>query len=841
MHKLMIVGLLVALFALRAVPAVAENPHDGYVFWLPCGELTIGDAASEKEFNYSKTTDGATFTVKLRRTRFDVPAGQVVVIAEKDVSLGVLSVDGKTVGKSGMVTFIPRDSTDKKNEINVAVAGTPTGKLKFYYTDDFDKLDASTKDVYQQGISAFWTGDFAKAKSLFTKGAGASTSAESSRLFRRLARWADAEITYQKIKTGDGFYSLGLYSMVGGYWDLAYNSFKRATELMPNNPDAWYMLADSASYKYSDLDLRMENIYPYYRKAADLYPRENSNTFRTFFGFFTNLLVKDGDRETILNMTPEQMDYVKKVWEWDSAIMEAASKGALRMVNTYRVVDELTDSRDPWDAKPYQGLFKAGEVETFEKMTGWGASDACGADCGPDRSAFINMGIREWDTMLHEWNHTLDWKMITSELGIGVPTTHSSDWCGFEPISSMGMGHHSCNRYYMTPGMYRYVRGTDPVTTEYITDWRVTGFTELAPAVTEKQLEDSRFADQFVNRVRSKSAKVKRPAMSAYTIRPVSEDGFVDLMATMPGAPKNGYAFARTYIYSPKQQKVRMWIGADDNMRMWLNDRLIRKGTTYWACALFTDCKEKDMTAKGVVLEKGWNEVIVQISNAQHGVDWLAGPTGDTWGFSVRICDNQNREVPGIKWQSTTPKGNLAVDSLKVDTNALKRYSWAKVADDYTVLIPELKIEHLREITGYRTMTATNEILFDLSKEVLDPAIKPHVIDKSDPNDVALNNQLNWFFSPREFAAVVRYQKDGEMRDLLFIRPEVYDIYPNLIPVSSEAKRRGIKSHADQVIGYFLTERDDSPNGRIVLVIDTYLGKKLPVDEEDLMSIGKLK
>jgi hypothetical protein len=38
------------------------------------------------------------------------------------------------------------------------------------------------------------------------------------------------------------------------------------------------------------------------------------------------------------------------------------------------------------------------------------------------------------------------------------------------------------------------------------------------------------------------------------------------------------------------------------------------------------------------------------------------------------------------------------------------------------------------------------------------------------------------------------------------------------------------------VIGYFTVPRGDSPNGRIVLVLDTWLGANPPVDEEDLLA-----
>jgi len=87
----------------------------------------------------------------------------------------------------------------------------------------------------------------------------------------------------------------------------------------------------------------------------------------------------------------------------------------------------------------------------------------------------------------------------------------------------------------------------------------------------------------------------------------------------------------------------------------------------------------------------------------------------------------------------------------------------------------------------------------------------------------------------------LRYRHGGRQRDLLFIRPEAYEAVLSLLPVSAEAKRLGIKSHSEQIIGYFTVPRSDSAHGRIVLVVDTALPDHLPVDEEDLLSIKDLR
>jgi hypothetical protein len=439
------------------------------------------------------------------------------------------------------------------------------------------------------------------------------------------------------------------------------------------------------------------------------------------------------------------------------------------------------------------------------------------------------MGIREWDVMLHEWNHSLDWAMIADELGVGVPETHSSDWCGFEPIPSMGMGHHSCNRYYMTPGMYKFVRGSDPATTPYVTAWYEFEVSRLLP---DAEKVDDAFA-AAVRKVTSNVDAVARHYASLDQRPLVVEDGYINLKATYPEATKNALAILRSYVYSPKKQEVRLWLGADDNIRVWLNDRLVHKGV-YWAVCNFQETKEKDQFATGLMLEKGWNRLMVQVTNAQHGEDWMIpGQRPDCWGFSVRVCDSQNREVPGLQWRAGGPSVFDMPVAFVVDSASPKTYSWPEVKDNYTMLLPELTLGNLRAIAGFTDLAVNDDIFFSRSDGPF--------IAKPDPTNVALNNELNWFFAPKEMAAVVRYKRGTQSRDLLFLRPEAYETYLSLIPVSAAARKLGIQRQADRVIGYFTVPRGDSLNGRIVLVVDTYLGDKLPVDEEDLLDIGSLR
>jgi hypothetical protein len=98
----LLVCVLLVLLVLAAVPAVAQNPHDGYIFWLPSWELKVGDAASEKEFNYSATATAETFTIQPRVTRMGVAAGQLVIVRPgggKDAP--EFTVEGKDSGSVG--------------------------------------------------------------------------------------------------------------------------------------------------------------------------------------------------------------------------------------------------------------------------------------------------------------------------------------------------------------------------------------------------------------------------------------------------------------------------------------------------------------------------------------------------------------------------------------------------------------------------------------------------------------------------------------------------------------------------------------------------------------------
>lgn len=819
--------------------ATAQNPHDGYAFWLPNGVVRASGSRQA-------------FDVALRRTRFDTPRGQLVIIPQASVSgAPEVRVDGQAAGRLGSNLFVPRALTQGKRRVKVEIDGpAPTGQeFRLYFTDDSWWLGREVQgsglegpdfrtSPYDHGLNDLLRGDFAGAKRWFVIGAG-SGSENARRLHRRFARWCDAGAAFSRIKTADGFYGLGLYCMTNGLWELAEKSFAKATTLSERNADAWYMRALATSYVHSDLGDGVARAYPYYKRAADLYPRAGSGQLRNFFGLFRKLRVREGTGSRVLEMTDDHIAHAKKNWEWATAIIESSSRGALRLQNTWREFDEEFDATaapDGYGAAPYMGLFEPGTQDIFIRMTGWGASDCLGMDCGPNRTAFMNLGIREWDVMLHEWNHALDWAMIAGELGIGVPVTHSSDWCGYQPISSMGMGHLSCNRNSMTPGMYRFVRGTDQARTPWIDEWAVApSATTVAAALSREAILDPKRMDPWRSDRTREVAGMAPPEASACSIRPVFDRGYVDLKATFPMSGPNAAAFAHSYVYSPKRQRVRAWLGADDNLKVWLNGAPVHRGV-YWAVTLFAERREKDQVSAAITLEQGWNSLMVQATNLQRSPDWLGGDPPDQWGFSVRLCDAQNGLLKDVRWQAARPASYVPLVAPRLDPMRPKTFLWSSVAADYTARLPELSLGDLRAITGHPKLAVSDAMLFGGAGLVGLP-----VMDAADPERIRLDNQLNWFFSPWEMTAAVRYRRGGTARDLWFIRPDGFDAFLALGRITPEARRRGIVRHDAQVIGYFRVPRDDSPNGRIVLVLDTYLGDTPPVDEEDLLSLDALR
>jgi len=796
-----------ALAVLLSNPSGAATPHDPYVYWLPSGDYDSSAGA---------------IVVKLRQTRMGVPEADLVLVREKPagtVSVGIKDTD-QTLSWTGRFCVIPAALLSGKQEVELKL-GASCDRVRCYLTNDIREIPAEHRSAYDAALELELAGDWRRAEAAFLNLAAKDASGTLGRYARLHARRAECRLkSAQSGLSGRSRYWLGMYCMENGFWEDAVAEFERATKLIPKDPDAWYMLADSRAYRDGDRDEQVEPLVPLYRKSAELRNVKNPNVWTNYVGIFRKMWMmaddgKGGRTKVLREMPDANVEKIKKQWSWRSDIFWAASRGAMKQNDIFQVLEEEYDNTD---LHAFDKLWKRGDVDTFLKFYEGGPSDALGHDCGPNRSAVVDIGTWcGWEVYLHEWNHTLDWSMISSDNGIGVPVTHSSDWCGYQPIPSMGRGHASCNHYYMTPGMHRAVKGSIPPGPGYNENWLLYGPYECEP---NKGL-DTVFAPE----TDAKPAPVAK----------AGSDGspWFDLKSALRPKTDSVVAYASAYVYSPVRQKVRVWLGMNDGIKAWVNNQLIYGGN-YKAIALWEEANEPDQIVPTVVLDKGWNSVMVKVENLPRTPEQLKAlnRSDNGWGFSVRVCGMHNEALPGLKWSTDAPAG-WKTPHVTPDAADGKLYRWADVKDDYTTLLPRITDSDLAARTNMPGLTITKDGLITASKaSQLQPWIKEY-----DPEDRRLNNLLNWRF---ESAAVLRYRdKAGKTHDLVFLRPEAYDTYTQLMSVP---KGSGAKSHADRVLGYYLImgNPDEFPHGRPMLVLDTYLSAQLPVDEKGLLDISRL-
>jgi len=103
----------------------------------------------------------------------------------------------------------------------------------------------------------------------------------------------------------------------------------------------------------------------------------------------------------------------------------------------------------------------------------------------------------------------------------------------------------------------------------------------------------------------------------------------VDLAKAFPG--NHRVVYLRTSIQSAIEQMVRLEIGSDDGVKVWLNGKVVHTKNVVRGLAAAQD--------KVVVsLREGWNPLLVKVSQVDGG-----------WGLCVRVRDTSGSSAPGIR------------------------------------------------------------------------------------------------------------------------------------------------------------------------------------------------
>ncbi len=781
----------------------------------------------------------------------------------------------------------------------------------------------SAADLYMNGLVKEGDHLWDEAIALYTAAAGKTKDFELARCIRRRIRRCRYFQTATKVVDTrenthfDTHYALGQYCASNGFWNEALTEYTKAVEANAADGDATYNLAEAMEY----CRMPVETYAPLMGRAGALYNRADTNQITVLCAINTyEIPVPVGPeiKRVRRRISKGSLDALYRDWRYIEQMVYGASRGAWKLNTTYRY---YTEEDPPWVmhlnwlwAPPNESIPTWGMYDHTMSFAEYGSSHTGCIDCGPAWSGCSQIGPgRGWEVFFHEWTHQPNWTSNAGEQGRGCPPSYDSNGCGKQPIVNMGCSHRSSLRYYLRPAQWRRIEPSDPdIPQTHIRTWALYGPLD-APVIQgttdEEVLAELKklglATDNDVQQIKNVAKRDNRSVAEAakawfYASRRMDlvkatdnetvfgprvqpgnwrtftdpDGGRIDLNAVFPNAAPKAYAYAHTYIWSPKNQEVRVWYGYHDGLRVWHNTRMVHEGL-YYTVAYYEDPDWVDMVAGHLALRKGWNSLLCKIERCGTLGGYGVG-SEDAWGFSVNLVTHDNTPVTGLKVQAEVPDGQVNVYRRP---EVGRHYRWDDVNEDFLELLPELSEADFRTITGIPELTLVeNAFLMAIPKKAVQKGANAITIEElqkgigtmtfegekltpvtfldrqvpRDPqdkppsafnkfktevfSDVTLNNFLNF---DREGAGALRYTENGEPRDLLFIRPEYFDEYLRLI---DDAKSGLPGKTKDRILGYWFVPRAAYPTTgcrawRAVIVAKTYLGETYPTDEQDILAV----
>ncbi len=122
-------------------------------------------------------------------------------------------------------------------------------------------------------------------------------------------------------------------------------------------------------------------------------------------------------------------------------------------------------------------------------------------------------------------------------------------------------------------------------------------------------------------------------------------------------------AYALTYAYSQADKNLEIRLGAEDSVKLWLNDEIV-----------ITDSETKDARLDDKVVtasfKKGWNKVFLKLSD-----------TWGSWGFYFRVTDPSGRPVDNIVFDPL--RNTERVNDIYGKLKRQKRFRITRIAAIY--------------------------------------------------------------------------------------------------------------------------------------------------------------
>jgi HEAT repeat protein len=145
---------------------------------------------------------------------------------------------------------------------------------------------------------------------------------------------------------------------------------------------------------------------------------------------------------------------------------------------------------------------------------------------------------------------------------------------------------------------------------DYIVDWEVSG-----PYFQEGKDYRALFDMPFAPEIDGGKDAVWRPMPAGGDS---AQPYYMDLLKTLDGGEQR-VAYLRTKMDSPKEQKVKLWIGSDDGNKVWVNGEVVSANNAAHAFTV-------DQYSAEAVLKKGANTILMKITQ-----------NNMPWGASLRI------------------------------------------------------------------------------------------------------------------------------------------------------------------------------------------------------------
>ncbi|HEX7935962.1 MAG TPA: LamG-like jellyroll fold domain-containing protein [Paraburkholderia sp.] len=125
---------------------------------------------------------------------------------------------------------------------------------------------------------------------------------------------------------------------------------------------------------------------------------------------------------------------------------------------------------------------------------------------------------------------------------------------------------------------------------------------------------------------------------------------------------KNKFVYAHTYVYSPTSQNVQFRFGSSGKHRLFVNDSVITQASQ-------PSEVQKDMSSANIVLNAGWNKILLQFQHTytedvnSNGVPIANDANVYYFGFYGRITDANGNEITNLTYSVTGDNPTLSIDT----------------------------------------------------------------------------------------------------------------------------------------------------------------------------------